>query len=836
MSIDWTTLNNKASDFHILNVNRDTQNNVADALFSGLYVKLSDIVSGFQAGGAPLVSVFADTLVIDVPSFNALGSVVFARNIDVSPLKGVPVRVGVPPQGQTAVAEFLVKGTTGGPLQLSPSAGAAAPFTVPTGDNPLQDVYYFLDPAGTPTQQVKTDPGYVQDLLGRMWTLNSLKASFAAAAWLMDSNQAADRATAQSMLGWIVSCVQALAAGGNAVPSDFAELYSQAAALLVTLNVAPGAIYVPVLSSKFYEQQVNTFLGALQSYEDNLNTLNVQTNIEQAIRQVSATLQSVSQAEAAPLQTQLDIINQNINSLSDDIKSLQYQFFLQQFDSQGRFAVLKLKIAEQQVEQFLEACFKLVTDLIGAGASAASALAGNVAGAAEAAKSTAKSVKALADLIKAGGELIKNGDTIYKDASSAIKKAGAGGGSKGSDLPAKAQELMDMQQQLMASFQAAGEMWARAQLDPGSTPDLSTSRLSAVSVDPALAWDNYMASATATLTTIKESIGSGTGSGPAQEAANQYLASLTMLSNYGKAIAAKFSAFTAQTAQGTVVLAQIRAAKNVQARWEQLQKEAKTDEERLAALRGAIQSRADAIRRSIYVAWTNYRNSYYYLYFKEPPVAVSLDMNTAQLKDAFATVSQWVARLLGDDPSGKQVRLPEDNVSISFRFNIISSKDEYQPGVDSALLTPDDIRNKAALTWVIPIGDSQLKEVLPDAGNVAIWIKEAKFFVEGIRPNSKGNVIATISTSGTYQNGFGARAAHNFVSKGLVGDFGYNAQGQSVYIPWKIDTEVYATPTPYTQWTMVFDRSGGEGEFTGGDPVGAKTLRMDLTVAYRRKS
>ena len=119
--------------------------------------------------------------------------------------------------------------------------------------------------------------------------------------------------------------------------------------------------------------------------------------------------------------------------------------------------------------------------------------------------------------------------------------------------------------------------------------------------------------------------------------------------------------------------------------------------------------------------------------------------------------------------------------------------------------------------------------VLPDQGNVAVWIKEARFIVSGITPNNRGNVLANVAVSGAYQNGFAPDDTFRFVSKGLAGDYGYVAQGGASYIRWKIDPAVYTTPTPFTQWTMVFDADGG-------DPSAAQALEMQLTVAYSRKS
>ena len=82
--------------------------------------------------------------------------------------------------------------------------------------------------------------------------------------------------------------------------------------------------------------------------------------------------------------------------------------------------------------------------------------------------------------------------------------------------------------------------------------------------------------------------------------------------------------------------------------------------------------------------------------------------------------------------------------------------------------------------------------------------------IDGVRPNAKGNVLVKVSTSGTYQNGFGPSNAYNFFGKGLSGDYGYSPQTNHAYIPWEIPTAVYMKPTPYTQWNLSFYPDGGD--------------------------
>jgi hypothetical protein len=121
---------------------------------------------------------------------------------------------------------------------------------------------------------------------------------------------------------------------------------------------------------------------------------------------------------------------------------------------------------------------------------------------------------------------------------------------------------------------------------------------------------------------------------------------------------------------------------------------------------------------------------------------------------------------------------------------------------------PGEPGQPTRLTWTLPIGTAQFKGVLPD--DVAIWIREARFSLPGIKPNSRGNVLTSVATSGSYQNGFGPRQSHSFVTKALQGDYGFKASNSAVYIPWQINTDIYTTPTPFTHRTMTFDGDRGD--------------------------
>ena len=196
-------------------------------------------------------------------------------------------------------------------------------------------------------------------------------------------------------------------------------------------------------------------------------------------------------------------------------------------------------------------------------------------------------------------------------------------------------------------------------------------------------------------------------------------------------------------------------------------------------------------------------------------------MDAAQLQDAFVGVADWVAAATGGAAEGAVVRLPSTSASISLRFPIIG-RAEGAP-TDGATLTKAP-NGRWVLNFVLPFGSDQLQGVLPGDGECAIWISEASFVVVGARPNGKGNIIAEVATSGVYQNGLGSEPAV-FATKALSGDYAYHAESGVVYSPWKIDSSVYMTPTPYTQWSLTFGPNGG-------DPSTAEAVEVHLTVAY----
>ncbi len=791
--LDWTTLKTQAAPYTSLVSTTDPVSGLVDVTYYGLQTSLSEVMKNAPAHGLHGVAIFADTLVLDVATVAAAGLLLVARSLDVTQLAGQPLMVA-PGTKSDVIAQVLVGGTTGGALRLTVAGQEASAVAPPVGTDAARVTTYVSADGAAFNQLPSGDGAAYNGLLGSAWMMNTLYASYSAAAWLMEDTVQGASVAAQAMLAWIVTCTTSLVANNN-LPSDYSQLYNQASALLVTLNVAPGATFVPVLSGTYYSQHTSDIITVIRDYESKLSTLDTQTDIVQAIATVSAALQSVATDEVAPLQVQLDSLSANSASLFDDITTLRNQFQLQSQRAHTAFEVLVNESALAAIMATLKAALDMTLSGISLCFDAAKAYEGDVG--------------ALKDAVSDGVATIQN--------LIATIQQGQGGGGVGDDLSAQAAALLQTQMATMQVVLDARLLYQQA-LANQSGGVLPTS-LAAVTIDPLTDWDNYLAAVEAQISSVKRSVGDG-----AQDAADNYLASLKILAGYGKAIGGKFGAYVAQLVQAAIVMAQIKAANDVEQRWADVQANATSEAEKLAALKALVQGRMQAMKRSLYLAWTYYAASYFYLNFQSPPRVLHLDMSAAEMEVALVGVADWVAQALSSTPDGQHVQLPSTSASIELDFAILQQGGEPAGAGDAALLSKLD-DGSWSLVFTVPLGSSQLDGVLPNSGNVAIWITEASFFLDGITPNSKGNVIALISTSGTYQNGFGAAHGYTFVTKGLSGNYAYRAVDENVYSSWLINSAVYMTPTPYSQWNVFLAANGG-------DPSTATRLRVVLKVVY----
>jgi hypothetical protein len=769
----------------------DPVSGLINITYCGLETTLSQVVKALPAEGAQSIAVFADTLVIDTPTLTTSGLILVVRSLDISALQGKPLVLISGTNGEI-VAQVLVGSVVGGTFTLASAGHESAGQNPAISASILSASLYHATGGGALGPLPSGGLAAIQDLLNKTLALNTLQSSFAAAAWLMD-NRSSEAATVQSMLAWVVTCTGALSSN-QALPSNVAQLYSQAAALLVSVNVAAGATFVPVLAGQYYSDHMNDIISIIQDYEGNLTALDTQQDIAQAIATVSSSLQGVANDEAAPLQVQLSNISTNVDSLYNDISALRNQFILQNQRAHTAFLVLgdKQSIAAiyKQLKTELDMAMSAISFSFGAVKAAADQ---PIDGLQQMVESSVEGIKALVETIQAGQ-----------------------GGGEASDLSTEAMNLLKTQSAIMKTVLNSRVLYQQALVNQsGATLPAS---LAGVTMDPATDWDNYVASAEAELNELIRDESSDVAA-----AAASYLASVKILASYGKAIGTKFVVYVSQLVQASVVMAQIQAAKNVDARWRATVAQATSDAERLAALKALIQGRLLATKRSLFVSWTYYAASYFYLSFKQPPRVINLGMNAAALKAALVGVSEWIAAAIGNAPDGTHVQLPNNHAQIELDFPILAAGSSATG--DYAALLNGNAQDGWSLAFSVPLGTKQLDGVLPNQGKCAIWISQAQFFLDNVTPNSKGNVIATVCTAGSYQNGFGPGQAYAFVTQGLSGDYAYQCKDNTVYSPWQINTAVYMTPTPYTTWQMTLAPGCG-------DPSTATLLRVKLTIAY----
>jgi hypothetical protein len=792
MSTDWKTLESKTAGYTALTKEIDKVSGLITVTFCGLRASMSDLLQGLPDDGAFSTAVFVDSLVIDVQTVKGTGLIVMAREVDITALNGNPMKLELAAAGD-GVAQFMIGGTTGGTFAIVGTDKQATVLTPPVGIQPPDTVVYTQsNSTGELTVSSSGDIRSVQDLVCRSWSLNSLMSGYAAAAWLMDNTVQQERATAQAILSWVVSCAGSLAADGGTMPSHYAQLYNQAAALLVTLNVAPGVTFVPILSGDVYSSKMDKLTDLLQSYEGNMSHLDTQQDIAEAIARVSAGLTKTAGFEAQPLQVQLDNINTNLDSLREDIRKLRGDFLIQAQATDTSYNVLQTYISLKEIKDQLDAELNLVISVTKLGFDAAKVYEGDC--------------QAVKDAITDGVTSITNAITV-------IEGFGGGGGGGTSDLGSKAVTLLQSQSALLSALLNGVTLYTDA--DQQQSGQTLPTNPAAITIDPVTDWNNYLAAAEAQINALKKDGGS---------AAETLLANVKILVGYGKAISGKYVAYVEKLVQATVVTAQIKASEEVEKNWKDIEDQAESDEQKLAALKALVLSRANAAKRSIYVSWTYYAASYFYLNFQTPEPALRMDMDSSAIKAALVGVADWVEAALGSAPDGKHIKLPSTNVDIELDFDILQPDTTQAVGAEAAKLSKTD-QGGWELLWTITLGTPQLEGVLPNGGKCAIWISEASFFLDGVTPNSKGNVISTVATAGTYENGFGPADSHTFATKGLSGNYLYRVADSHVYGPWQIETAVYMTPTPYTQWTMTFPPDGG-------DPSTTSKLRVKLKIAY----
>lgn len=814
MAIDWKELSKTTSSFDSLTETLGVDGKtVVDKNYSGLYVKMSELE--FQGSPGNSVTVWADTVVMD-QFFNSAGTTIFARQIICesfprNPDGTLPPFVISPPKANQDFCQFLVGGIMGGGnLELNVFPKEDVVMTVPTDLKDLQVATLVVDPDGKSTPAIEKNYLALWDLIGRPWALNAFNASYAAAAELIDQGGDENLAEAKSMLRWIITAINKLGMEGNSLPLAQALLLSQASSLLTTINVSSGAVYVPLLSSVYYESEASKLLDALGAYDADFNTLTIEKDIAKAIASVSASLEQTAGIQDSPLKTDLDSVVNNAAAVNDTIQDLRQEFDLQSLRVQTDKALLEAAIEDQQMKEFLSSYFETVVNIGKAGVSVGKLAGGDASALGDAIEGT----------LQAGVSAI---DTIGK-----LDAAFSGGESK--NMLASATTLINSQTAVANAFLSSNLIWEK--IKAGQPIPVLPEVPTAESFDTELAWNKFEIEAKLVCEGQVAAIGTGKFSGDTLAAARQYFASLQVLILYGKGVNAKMITYAGLLARAVLLKSEIEANEKIQKIWDNLNKNSKDEEEKLQALRGLVSSKRNAIKRSLFAAWRNYRAAYMYIFLTEPPAATNINMrmSTGDLRTSFALITTWIGNLLATPGSSGKITLPNNNVKLDLSFPIFRA-DESNPDPNQtvAVLYPGSGSVPTTITLAIPPAAQELQGMLPSEGKVPIWITAGQFRVKGAVPNSKGNVILDVSTSGSYQNGnIVANDFHvfSFETKGMGSSFGYKPNEQEPYMPWNVDAVVYMTPTLFTQWTIVLDSNGG-------DLSKASSLDLTFTITFR---
>lgn len=789
---------------------------VTDILFSGLNVTLSDLANQFPTTGGNSLTIYADTIIADVPNFNALGVVLVARQIDISSLnfngniQSWPIPVPSANAIAPAVLECLIMNSVSNnslaPLTFITSqttGNTPTPFfTAPTNSatGVLSIGEFNVNPDGT-TKIIPTSQ--FSDLISRPYALNTFYASFSYATTLINAGDPASLKTAFSILNWICKCISSC----GTIPSTHAELFSQTSSLLISLNVPENYHYLGVLSSNFYGTQITNLINVLQSYNTNLTTLNQQSATQGIVETISKAVIASANSETAPTNTELNQVQNSINSLYKNIHDLAQNINLQISIADTKGKLLCGAIKQAQIEKFLTDSIKTATDLIGAGINTTSAIAKDGDGAADAFSS-------IVETFQQGYETIKGITQTYNQG----------------DLITTAEALLKDNQALLKSVFTSAQLWYQFNNSINGANTISFSP-SPITIDPNLSWDNFMAEVTSVLSSLSSSLNDD-GLSSAQEQSNDYLSSLQELANYGKAVNAQIIAYSNQLCKGVVLTAKLNAINNIANIWNSLNAAAETEQEKLTSLQGLIQNRIDTTMRSLFMAWTNYRSAYLYNNLNEPSQTISMDSSIGDLTSAFASIQSWVA---GMPVNGKGTTvLPSKNAQLTLTVPVVNSSASPAPNVPNnttmAYLTPANATNPATISVSIPKILNQFSSQI-GSGDVAIWITNGQFIINGIKANSAGYVPMIVSTSGQYINGYEDNLL-NFLSNSISGHFSYkptnNGGTPTINVPWVLSTEVYMLPTPYTIWSFQLDN--------GCDVSTVTDITITLTVNMQFES
>ena len=756
-----------------------------------------------------ILTLFADTFVLDDPQLGAPSTFLAARVIDVT--AAAPFMLsGESPFPFTGV-QILTQQVWNGKLRIMSGQGKEwqpPPETqksLEVGRGPVV-VTAIVEQANFDTQVAsfddRRDPRLadaIADVTRHPQLWNTLKGQFAAACIGLSEPARLSEGVAQ--LRWIVLCTQGIVRAGGGFAAEAAQLNHQASALLLFAG-GGGPRYVPVWSEAYLKGRIDDFLGVLRNYEDRIRTLEVREDIKHTVQAFSSTLREVSVADEKALETIARINEGEIKALEKQYQELLWSYELQEHNVRLSFIIFKGGLAESATIKMTIA----VLQIIGAAAQFAGAAYGaNVPDpkAAEKAAETAASKgremgdlaeeisRALVDAVKA--EIVATMQRWKAQIERMIKM-----GKAAAQAMAKAAEI-----------DKAKGMEARGTIE---LPDLSEMAV----LDPEADWNIFIVKVEVLL---REFIDGGDGGGSVKGAREYYIA-LRTLAEYGRSLGAKAVAIARLQSRALEISAQLNAARFATSRWELLHEQAKTAGEKLSICRAMMLQAELNTKRSLLVMAEGYRAAYAYNHLQETPLQLRLIMDHAAMADEFYSIKNDVAELFLPPTHVQEV------TTDFFELPVVGADANEFPSRACAVLRlpPSPGAGKPVLSWTTPIADPPFQKWLSDGRRSIYFIQEARFYLDGAEPDADGVIRLRVATTGTYANGYGAPPVATFVSQGTALDFGYEPKSaEPPFARWRPvgrTKDNYMSPTPFTTWTATIERAGSL--------AGLKTLRMKL--------
>jgi hypothetical protein len=788
---DWGELNGLTAgyDYEQCGAGED------QAVFCRLHLKLSDVKARVSAalGGpskrVPFLYIFADTLVIDEPFLPSPSTTIVARALTIeggTPLVAPDPRTGA---GGVCAIQILTQQVEGGPLQLTTDGTEPSRAQL---DGAAPESIRFV--TGEPLRQSK---GALEllDLLRHPIAWNGLKAGFAAAA-ILSERDGEEKKASIAILRWIYQCCALIGSEDGPFQREAADLSYQSSSLMVLTGTEGGPPYVPVLSQGFYAERIAGLLTVVQSYEQKIDQLDTRSDIKQAVQAIASAIKDVAAEEIKPIKVAIGNTESELKSLQKQYDTLMWQFVLQSRDVGFKRVVFQNALEEKLFWDKVKVAFDLIQAVVGMAVAVGSIVAAPEAtvGLAGAAMKTADgAISLLSKALEAGASL----EDAMRGAFAKLKVAAE-------QLKKFQESLADLNKSGKALYEAAQK--AQSTLPKtGEPPQLAAPAWAEIAtMDPAMEWNLF---ANAVEASMKKHVDEKIGG------ADKYLLSLKALVEYGKAINGKAVAIAQLQARSLELQAQKAAAEMAEQRWRSLEAESVGDLQKKAALKALLLQRSITAKRALLIGVRAFRAAYQYRWLKDPGLRISLEMNYVELNKRLVDIKEELEKLLTSAPPDQRF----DTEFVTLPVRRAGQPETQDAGGSYALLTPKSKEgpSEATLSWSVPI---ETPYFLPDDGNIAFFIEEGWFYLDGAKPNKQGRVWLKIGASGQFSNGYGRFGAdRHFVSapaETQAMDFIY-AQGRDgkqsdpsaggAGTPWKPAAVVkafYMTPSPFTQWTV----------------------------------